>query len=78
MPLLIVRGDDGELRGFLNVCRHRGTRVEPAPCGEKKAFVCPYHAWSYGRTARCSAIPHERGFAGIDRETRGLVARARR
>jgi nitrite reductase/ring-hydroxylating ferredoxin subunit len=48
VPLLVVRGDDGELRAFLNVCRHRGTRVEPAACGTRKAFVCPYHAWSYG------------------------------
>jgi phenylpropionate dioxygenase-like ring-hydroxylating dioxygenase large terminal subunit len=73
VPLLVVRGDDGKLRAFLNVCRHRGTRLENAPCGQKKAFVCPYHAWSYTRSGSLLAIPHDSGFAGIDREGRGLV-----
>jgi phenylpropionate dioxygenase-like ring-hydroxylating dioxygenase large terminal subunit len=73
VPLVIVRGDDGALGAFLNVCRHRGTRVEPAACGGKRAFVCPYHAWSYGRDGALLGMPHERGFTGIDRELRGLV-----
>ena len=52
-PLLVVRGDDGQVSAFLNVCRHRGTRVEQLPCGSgKKAFVCPYHSWSYARDGR--------------------------
>lgn len=73
VPLLIVRGDDGELAGFLNVCRHRGTRLAQVPCGAAKAFVCPYHSWSYGRDGSLLGIPHERGFAGVDRAQRGLV-----
>ena len=74
LPLLIVRGDDGEVSAFLNVCRHRGTRVENLPCGSgKKAFVCPYHSWSYARDGHLLGIPHEHGFAGIDRSERGLV-----
>ncbi len=74
IPLLVVRGDDGEVSAFLNVCRHRGTRVEDLPCGSgKRAFVCPYHAWSYGRDGRLLGIPHEGGFTGIDRAERGLV-----
>ncbi len=72
-PLLVVRGDDGSVQAFLNVCRHRGTRVEGAPCGGAKAFVCPYHAWSYARDGKLLGIPHERGFAGVDRDARGLV-----
>ena len=72
-PLLVVRGDDGTVQAFLNVCRHRGTRVEPAPCGHAKAFVCPYHAWSYARDGRLLGIPHEHGFSGLDRDARGLV-----
>ncbi len=71
VPLLVVRGDDGKLAAFLNVCRHRGTRVEATPCGSKKAFVCPYHAWTYGRDGALRNIPHADGFAGHD--GRGLV-----
>jgi phenylpropionate dioxygenase-like ring-hydroxylating dioxygenase large terminal subunit len=73
VPLLVVRGDDGKVQAFLNVCRHRGTRVEDLPCGRKKAFVCPYHAWSYARDGHLLGIPHEEGFAGVDRSSRGLV-----
>ncbi|HWO26320.1 MAG TPA: SRPBCC family protein [Kofleriaceae bacterium] len=72
-PLLVVRTDDGAVAAYLNVCRHRGTRVEAAPCGQRKAFVCPYHAWSYGRDGRLLGVPHEDGFAGLDRDARGLV-----
>jgi phenylpropionate dioxygenase-like ring-hydroxylating dioxygenase large terminal subunit len=74
VPLLLIRRDDGTVGAFLNVCRHRGTRVEPAPCGSKKAFSCPYHAWTYARDGRLLTIPHERGFAGIEKKDRGLVA----
>jgi phenylpropionate dioxygenase-like ring-hydroxylating dioxygenase large terminal subunit len=73
LPLLVARGDDGRIRAFLNVCRHRGTRIENAPCGQRKAFVCPYHAWSYGRDGQLLGIPHEAGFAGLVRAERGLV-----
>lgn len=46
-PLLIVRGNDGKLRGFYNVCRHRaGPPAEG--CGSRKVFRCGYHGWTYG------------------------------
>jgi phenylpropionate dioxygenase-like ring-hydroxylating dioxygenase large terminal subunit len=68
VPLLIARDDDGNIGAFLNVCRHRGTRVENSECGaNKKAFVCPYHAWSYGRDGSLLGMPHERGFVGVER-----------
>jgi phenylpropionate dioxygenase-like ring-hydroxylating dioxygenase large terminal subunit len=74
VPLLVVRGDDGSVSAFFNVCRHRGTRVEQQPCGQgKKAFVCPYHAWSYARDGHLLGVPHESGFAGLDKAARGLV-----
>ena len=44
-PLLTVRGDDGLLRVFANVCRHRNMQVAKG-CGKSKLFVCPFHAWS--------------------------------
>ena len=46
-PLLCVRGADGKLRGFYNVCRHRaGPPAEG--CGSRKLFRCGYHGWTYG------------------------------
>ncbi len=64
-PLLIVRQDDGSVAARLNVCRHRGTRLENAPCGSKRAFVCPYHGWSYGRDGAQLGMPHGKGFEGV-------------
>ncbi len=73
-PLLVVRRDDGGLDGFLNVCRHRGTRVEGASRGTKQAFSCPYHGWTYGRRGQLVTIPHERGFGScVDKDKRGLT-----
>ena len=61
--LIVVRGDDGEVRAFYNVCRHRGTRLltEPESCVGKR-IQCPYHAWTYDlrRPAR-RRPPHGRG-----------------
>lgn len=75
MPLLIARGDDRQIHAMVNVCRHRGTRVEAAACGEakeaKKAFTCPYHAWSYGRDGGLLGLPHQRAFGVV--ADRGLA-----
>ncbi len=62
VPLIITRGNDHKLHALINVCRHRGTRVETQPCGSKAAFVCPYHAWTYGRDGALLGVPHERAF----------------
>ena len=43
-PLLLLRGDDNEVRGFINVCRHRGTRLVNDESGCKRRHSCPYHA----------------------------------
>lgn len=43
-PMLLLRGDDGQARVFLNVCRHRGTRLVDADAGCQRRFSCPYHA----------------------------------
>jgi choline monooxygenase len=61
-PVVVVRGDDGTLRGFLNACRHRGaTLVEGAGnCGRQ--LRCPYHAWSYTTDGRLVGVPHQEEF----------------
>src|SRR3954470_19944240 len=46
-PILVTRARDGELRGFLNVCRHRGFPVAEGQ-GKRETIQCPYHAWTYG------------------------------
>jgi phenylpropionate dioxygenase-like ring-hydroxylating dioxygenase large terminal subunit len=72
VPLLIMRGRDGVLRGFLNVCRHRGSKVVDG-CGNAKALSCPYHAWSYDLAGKVTHIPDERSFPGVKAERSTLT-----
>jgi len=71
-PILVARGTDGVLRAFLNVCRHRGMKLEEGE-GCKRAFACPYHAWTYGLDGALRHIPGEDGFPGLDKAGHGLV-----
>ena len=48
-PLILMRGDDGQLRALYNVCRHRGTLLCWDDCGHTRRLTCPYHQWSYER-----------------------------
>ena len=64
-PLLLVRGAQGELRGFYNVCRHRaGPPAEG--CGSRKLFRCGYHGWTYGLDGALISAPEFEGQAGFD------------
>jgi phenylpropionate dioxygenase-like ring-hydroxylating dioxygenase large terminal subunit len=72
VPILLVRQDDATLRGFLNVCRHRGARVAEGSGHGVKRFLCPYHAWAYAADGRLVARPDERSFAEIDRASCSL------
>lgn len=51
-PVLIVRGADGQIRAFHNVCRHRGQRLCPKQNGSAPKLVCPYHQWTYDLDGR--------------------------
>jgi len=55
--VLVVRGDDGRLRAFHNVCQHRGRRLREAGSGHASSFQCPYHLWTYERDGRLSWVP---------------------
>ncbi|MGH9523854.1 MAG: aromatic ring-hydroxylating oxygenase subunit alpha [Terriglobales bacterium] len=71
-PLLIVRGADGILRGFYNVCRHRaGPPAEG--CGERKVFRCGYHGWTYSLDGRLLNAPEMEGAAEFEHGRFGLV-----
>lgn len=72
VPLLAVRGADGKARVFRNACRHRGTQLASG-AGCAKAFVCPYHAWTYTLEGKLRHVPHEEGFPGLDKTLHGLV-----
>ncbi|HVR94465.1 MAG TPA: aromatic ring-hydroxylating dioxygenase subunit alpha [Casimicrobiaceae bacterium] len=48
-PVLVIRDDQGEVRAFHNVCRHRGTQLCRTDTGHVRAIVCPYHSWTYSR-----------------------------
>jgi len=72
IPLVVVRGDDGVVRGFRNACRHRGAQVAQGS-GCSKAFRCNYHGWTYRLDGGLQHIPHEQGFPDLDKEQHGLV-----
>jgi phenylpropionate dioxygenase-like ring-hydroxylating dioxygenase large terminal subunit len=73
VPVLLVRGADGVLRAFANICRHRGAPVATG-CGHARVFSCPYHGWTYGLDGRLAGIPEAASFGDIDKATHGLAA----
>jgi phenylpropionate dioxygenase-like ring-hydroxylating dioxygenase large terminal subunit len=70
--VIVIRGDDGEVRALSNVCRHRGSRLVDGTGGCAKVLTCPYHAWSYGRDGRLVGVPHRREYPGLHPETLAL------
>lgn len=67
---IIVRGDDGSLNAFANVCRHRGSLICLEPEGRVRRFECPYHGWMYGLDG--SLVAARDMPAGFERELHGL------
>lgn len=63
--VLIVRGADGVVRGFLNRCAHRGVELCQQTTGHVKELMCPYHQWTYGLDGALRAIPFGRGVKGV-------------
>jgi glycine betaine catabolism A len=56
--VIVTRDQTSQVRGFYNVCRHRGTRLKEDACGHAPAIQCPYHAWTYGLDGRLIGAPH--------------------
>jgi len=65
--LMVVRDQKSEVRGFYNVCRHRGTRLKEDACGHASAIQCPYHAWTYRLDGRLIGAPHMDDVPGFDK-----------
>lgn len=72
-PLLVVRGDDGALRGFFNVCRHHAAAVCTEAEGRSSVLRCPYHSWTYSLEGELKGTPDFDGVRGFDRGKNGLV-----
>ena len=70
---LVIRGHDGILRGFHNLCRHRGSRIVPDARGVcNKAMVCPYHGWAYNLDGGLRGIANRDTFPPMQAEKWGL------
>lgn len=73
LPWVVVRGDDGQLRGYHNSCRHKGREVVTGSGVAAGALVCGYHAWSYGLDGRLRSAPRTAGIEDLDRDALSLV-----
>ncbi|MCS6863792.1 MAG: SRPBCC family protein [Gemmataceae bacterium] len=71
-PILVIRGDDGTLRGFFNVCRHRAARLCTTECGTVTKLRCHYHGWTYDLRGQLRGVPEFDGVDNFRREENGL------
>jgi phenylpropionate dioxygenase-like ring-hydroxylating dioxygenase large terminal subunit len=74
-PVLVLRDSAGQVRAFLNVCRHRGNRLCRADAGNAASFTCAYHGWTYRNDGRLAGVPYlkEAYHNELDRERWGLT-----
>src|SRR5690606_7785856 len=75
--IVIVRGHDGVLRAFLNMCTHRASRLVSVPvdgrCDRRDRLVCPFHGWCFDLEGRLIGVPGREGFGAADWSRRHLV-----
>ena len=72
--MIIIKGQDGRIRAFINMCRHRGVRLlEEAEGHIKRLIVCPYHAWSYDTQGCLKGIFHPQGFKDVASDSHSLI-----
>ena len=72
-PIVAVRGGDGILRAFYNVCRHHAMTVMNEPCGHAQHMRCPYHGWTYNLEGELRGMTEFEGVCNFDRAQNGLV-----
>ena len=71
--IIIVRGSDGGLRAFHNICRHRGNRLKPICAGRAKTFTCGFHGWAFNVDGDLAHVPLEEQFGTLDKASLGLL-----
>ncbi len=71
--VIVVRGDDGAVRAFSNVCRHRGSRLVDGHQGCARKLVCPYHAWTYALDGALAGVPGRSDYPGLAPADLGLI-----
>ena len=71
--VIVLRGDDGQVRAFTNVCRHRAMRLVEGTAGCAKKLVCPYHAWVYETDGRLTGVPMKSDYPALKLEENGLA-----
>ncbi len=73
--VICVRGEDGDVAGLLNTCRHRGNALCRAEQGRAKSFVCSYHGWNYALDGRLIGVPGQKTYYhdALDRSRLGLA-----
>ncbi len=71
--VIVMRDDNGEVRAFHNVCRHRASRLVDGSQGCAKKLVCPYHGWTYEKDGRLSGVPNKADYTGLDTQSIGLI-----
>jgi phenylpropionate dioxygenase-like ring-hydroxylating dioxygenase large terminal subunit len=71
--VVVMRGQDRELRAFTNVCRHRGARLLDGPSGCARKIVCPYHSWTYDSGGALTGVPLKAQYPGLDMARHGLA-----
>ena len=72
-PIVVVRGSDGMLRGFFNVCRHHAAAVMTEPEGKAAQLRCPYHGWTYSLEGELKGTPDFSGVCDFDRSRNSLI-----
>lgn len=71
-PIVVVRGRDGELRAFHNVCQHRGSKLMKDESGTARNMRCLYHCWTYDLEGKLLFVPDEHYYTGLNKAERGL------
>ncbi|MCW1381409.1 aromatic ring-hydroxylating dioxygenase subunit alpha [Novosphingobium sp. KCTC 2891] len=72
--VIAIRGEDGQVRAFTNVCRHRAMRLVEGPAGCAKKLVCPYHAWAFETDGRLTGVPMKSDYPALRMEDNALHA----